>query len=246
MAHRLSRRIALGGCAAFALAGPAHGQSDGVEVGETQILTDGGPVPGVFAKPVGPGPFPIVLVAENGAGLDRVVTDTCHGLAKEGFFAVAPALFRDDPPDGTIMRRLDGAGTWAMQHGGDLSHLGIVGFGPGGRVAWLYDAYSPVVKAAVVWYGPVQGAATPARPITVLEAARHLNAPLLGLYGQGSNIPKSALLDLEAQAKRAGKTVNIVTFVGAGPNFAAPGSAGYDPAATVDGWKRAIKWLREH
>ena len=101
------------------------------------------PFAGTYAKPAGSGPFSIVLVAENGTGLDRVVTDACHGLAKEGFLAVAPALFAGDPPDGTLLRRLDAAAAWAAQHGGDMARLGIVGFGPGGRAAWIYDAYSP-------------------------------------------------------------------------------------------------------
>ena len=247
MPNRLSRRTALAAATLLALPRITRAQTDGVEVGDIQLSTDGGPIAGVYAKPGGgSGPFPIVLVAENGTGLDRVVTDACRGLAKEGFCAVAPALFTGDPPDGTLMRRLDGAAAWAAQHGGDMGRLGVVGFGPGGRLAWLYDAYSPALKAAVAWYGPMQGTTTPAHPMTALEAASKLHAPLLGLYGKTDGTPQRVLLDAEAKAKQAGKNAEIVVYVGAGSNFAVPGAASFDQAATIDGWERTLKWLRSN
>lgn len=246
MPNRLSRRTALTAATLFALPRLVRAQADGIDLGEVEIPTDGGPISGTYAKPAGSGPFPIVLVAENGTGLDRVVTDACHGLAKEGFLAVAPALFAGDPPDGTLMCRLDAAAAWAGQHGGDLTRLGIVGFGPGGRVAWLYDAYSPVLKAAVAWSGPMEGHTNPAHPMTALDAASHLHAPLLGLYGKTDGTPQRVLLDAEAKAKRGVKTAEIVAYVGAGQNFAVPGSPSFDQAATLDGWQRTLKWLRSN
>ena len=244
MPTRLTRRTVLTAAPLFALPGLAEAQSDDVELGDAQITTGDGPVAGVFARPGGSGPFPVVLVAENGAGLDRVVTDACRDLAKAGFFAVGPALFAGDPPDGKLMRRLDDAAAWAAQHGGDLARVGIVGFGPGGRAAWLYDAYSPTLKAAISWYGPMQGTTTQERPMTALDAAAHLHAPLLGLYGKSDGTPQRVLLDAEAKSKQGGKAAEIVVYVGAGQNFAVPGSPSFDQAATLDGWERAIKWLR--
>ncbi|MGI4798329.1 MAG: dienelactone hydrolase family protein [Janthinobacterium lividum] len=242
----ITRRAGLAAALLLGLPRLARAQdADGVQAGEAQIPTDGAAVPGIFAKPPGAGPFPIVLVAENGTELDRVVIDACHGLAKEGFIAVAPALFAGDPPDGTLMQRLDAAAAWAAQNGGDRLRTGIVGFGPGGRVAWIYDAFSPALKAAVAWYGPLQGTISPAHPMTALDAAGRLNAPLLGLYGKNDGTPQRLLLDAEARAKKAGKTAEIVSYVGAGRDFALPG-ASFDQAATLDGWQRTIKWLRDH
>lgn len=243
MPDRLSRRSVLAAFSLLAAPRVSRAQADGIDLGDVQIPTDDGPIAGVYAKPAGSGPLPIVLVAENGAGLDRVVTDACQHLAKDGFFAVAAALFAGDTADGTVMRRLDAAGAWAAQHGGDLTRLGIVGFGPGGRAAWIYDAYSPVLKAAVAWSGPMQGTTTPARPMTALEAAGHLHAPLLGLYGKTDGTPQRVLLDAEAKAKQAGKTAETVVYVGAGANFAVPGGS-FDEAATIDGWQRTRTWLR--
>ncbi len=242
----ITRRAGLAAALALGLSRPARAQdADGVQTGEAQIPTEGGAVAGIFAKPPGAGPFPIVLVAENGTGLDRVVIDACHGLAKEGFMAVAPALFAGNPPDGTLMQRLDATASWAAQNGGDRLRTGIVGFGPGGRIAWLYAAFSPALKAAVAWYAPLQGTTSPTHPMTALDAAAHLNVPLLGLYGKNDGTPQRLLLDAEARAKKAGKTAEIVSYVGAGRDFAVSGPS-FDQAATLDGWQRTLKWLRDH
>lgn len=243
----VGRRIALAAAAGLMLGGRAVAQeADGVTLGDIQIPLEGSSVRGTFGRPAGAGPFPIVLVAENGTGLDRVVTDACRGLAKEGFLAVAPALFAGDPPDGAVMMRLDAALAWAGQNGGDTTRAGIVGFGPGGRAAWLYDAFSPAMKAAAAWYGPLGGTTTPARPTTALEAAASLHGPLLGLYGKNDGTPQRVLLEAEAKAKKAGKVAEIVLYVGAGQNFPVAGSPAFDQAATIDGWIRTIAWMREH
>ena len=246
MPNRLGRRSALVTAALVCLPQLGRAQTGDISVGDAQIPTDGDAVAGVYAKPTGSGPFPIVLVAENGAGLDRVVTDACRDLAKEGFFAVAPALFAGDPADGILLRRLDRAAAWAAERGGDRGRLGIIGFGPGGRLAWLYDAYSPVLKAAVVWSAPIVGRTAPDHPMTPLDATPDLHAPLLGLYGKNDGTARSVLLDAEAKAKRAGKTVEIVAYVGAGANFAVPDARSFDQAAALDGWQRTVAWLRTH
>lgn len=247
MAADQTRRAVLAATAGLLLARHAAAQgTDTVVTGEAQVITAGGPIDAIFAHPPGTGPFPVVLVAENGTGLDRVVIDACHGLAKEGYLAIAPALFAGDPPDGTLMQRLDAARAWAGQNGGDVVRLGIVGFGPGGRAAWLFDAYQPGLKAAIAWNGPLQGTISPARPMTALDAAAHLHAPLLGLYGKTDGIPQRLLLDAEARAKQAGKVAEIVEYVGAGQNFAVAATPGYDAAATIDGWQRTLAWLHKN
>ena len=230
----VTRRATLVAIASVALVGHAEAQDTRAE-----ISTPGGPIGASFLKPEGAGPFPVVLVAtETAPGQRTLVADACSRLAKEGFFAVAPDLFAGNPPDATIMQRLDATRDWAGQNGGDSARLGLVGFGPGGRLAWLYDAYSPGLKAVVAWYGPMQGEAT-------LDAAARLHAPLLGLYGKTDGTPQRVLLDAEGRAKKAGKTAEIVVYVGAGTNFAVPGTSSFDQAATLDGWQRTVAWLRK-
>ena len=245
----LTRRTALtaGAGLAVAAAGPAPSTAPAIVVGEAQIPSDGGDIAGVFAKPAGAGPFPIVLVAGAAAGLGPFIANSCRGLAREGYLAVAPDLLANAPPDGQLMLRLDAAGAWAGTHGGARDRLGAVGFGQGGRAVWLYDADSPALKAAIVWYAPLGGPTSPERPRTALSTAGSLHAPLLGLYGvAGSDTPRRALFDAESQAKEAGRTVETVVYTDAGGDFARPGQPGYREGAALDGWMRTLAWLRRH
>ena len=249
MVGGVTRRATLAGVAGLALTrdGAAQGLR-GVATSSIQIPTADGSI-GVLSpvRPPGNGPVPVVLVlAGENASPEQLVADALDRLTKEGFLAAAPDVFAGDPSDSVVMQRIDATRDWAGKNSGDVARLGIVGFGPGGRAAWLYDAHSPALKAAVAWYGPMQGAPSPARPTTALDAAGHLNAPLLGLYGKNDGTPQRVLLDAEARSKQAGKTADIVLYTGVGPNFAVPGTASFDQAATLDGWQRTIAWLRDH
>ena len=246
MTAKVKRRTAL--AAAIAMVGTRRAAAQEFKLTSvlSELISTAGDSFGVTypVKPKGTAPFPtvIVLAAEETSG---VATDALDRLTKEGIFAVAPDVFLDDPIDEVVMNRIDATCDWAGKNGGDMSRLGIVGFGSGGRAAWIYDARSPTLKAVIAWYGSLQGETSQAHPTTALDAASKLNAPLLGLYGKNDGTPQHLLLDAEARAKKAGKIVEVVSYVGVGRDFAAPGSS-FDQAATLDGWQRTTKWLRDH
>ncbi len=238
-----TRRAVLAGAVGLGLARPAAAQTNGIVVSDVQIPAGNDTLAASVARPPGDGPAPLVLVAENGAGLDELVTDALRRLAKGGFLAVAPTLFAGDPPDGTVLDRIAAARDWALAHRGDPARVGLVGFGSGARATWLYAAHDPALKAAIAWYAPLGGPISPAHPQTALDVAGQLHAPLLGLYGKNDGTPQRVLLEAESKAKAAGKRVEMVQYVGAGSSFAAPGAT-FDQAATLDGWQRTVAWLR--
>lgn len=243
-----------------------HTNTEGLVAGDIQIPSDGGGLPGYFAKPAGAGPFPTVLVVEEIFGVHEWVADVCRRLAKVGYLAVAPELYariadlskmtdigqiqRDvisKAPDDQIVRDLDASASWAGKNGGDLNRLGITGFCRGGRAVWLYNAHSTVLKAAVAWYGPMGGQASSIQPKTALDIAADIHAPLLGLYGkEDTGIPESVLLQAESKAKAAGKTVEMVVYAGAGHAFAADYRPTYRKAAAEDGWQRMLAWFKKY
>lgn len=249
----------------------AHGQeihtdAAGLSAGDTKIFSDGVDLPGYYAKPAGAGPFPTVLVVEEIFGVHEHIKDICRRLAKLGYLAVAPELYArigdlstmSDPqqivrdviskaPDQQLMRDLDNTVVWAGKNGGDLDRLGITGFCRGGRAVWLYDAHNPALRAAVAWYGPVTGQVSPIQPKTALDLADTLHAPLLGLYGkEDEGIPVSQLMQAEAKAKAAGKTIEIVVYDNAGHAFYADYRPSYRAPAAMDGWQRMLAWFKQY
>ena len=61
-----------------------HTDSTGIEAGEVKIPVGDTELPGYFAKPVGAGPFPIVLVNEEIFGVHESFSSSSKGLFKLG------------------------------------------------------------------------------------------------------------------------------------------------------------------
>jgi len=240
--------------------------STGIEAGEVMIPVSGGTLPGYFAKPAGPGPFPIVLVNEEIFGIHDYIRDIIRRLAKLGYAAVAVEIYAryadlskatdvgeiirsviSKAADSVVMADNDAAIAYAVAHGGDAERLAVTGFCRGGRNTWLYAAHNSKVKAAVAWYGPVGGNRTELQPDTVQEVAGRIHAPLLGLYGgKDPGIAVDDVRRAEATAKAAGKTVEIVIYPDAPHGFHADYRPSYRADAATDGWSRMLAWLRSH
>jgi carboxymethylenebutenolidase len=243
-----------------------HTDTAGIDAGEVGVSVSDGAVPTYYARPEGNGPFPIVLVNEEIFGVHDYIKDVCRRLAKLGYLAVAPEIYariadmakitdftninRDvisKAPDATVMSDLDATAAWAAANKGDANRLGVIGFCRGGRNTWLYDARNPGLKAAVAWYGPIGGPRTDIQPKTAADVGEAIHAPLLALQGgQDAAIRVEDLQALAAQARAAGKTVEVVVYPDAPHGFHADYRPSYRPADAADGWQRMLAWLKKY
>jgi carboxymethylenebutenolidase len=242
-----------------------HTDNSGIIAGEVKVPVADGMLPAYFAKPVGPGPFPIVLVNEEVFGVHDYIQDVVRRLAKLGYAAIAieiyarladltnPTIATDDfirtlvpqSNDAQIMTDSDAAIAYAAANGGDVKRQAVIGFCRGGRNTWLYAAHSKTLKAAVAFYGPLGGTPTPLQPHMAGEAASQINCPLLGLYGgKDAGIPVESVRKAEADAKAAGKTVEIVIYPDAPHGFHADYRPSYRQDTAEDGWKRMQAWFK--
>ena len=210
---------------------------------------------------------PVVLVVSEVFGVHEYIADVARRLAKQGYFAVAPELFvrQGDPgaygeigkllseviakvPDAQVMADLDATMAWAAGQGADTSKLGITGFCWGGRIAWLYAAHNPGVKAAVAWYGRLTGPRTALNPFNPVDLAAKLQAPVLGLYGgQDSGIPLEAVDRMKAAlalGSDAAKRSSLVVYPEAPHAFHADYRNSYRQDAAGDAWQRCLAWLK--
>lgn len=190
-------------------------------------------------------------------------------FARAGYLALAPELFvrQGDPQsygemarliaevvsqvaDAQVARDLDACLVWAGAHGGDLSKAAGTGFCWGGRQTWLYAAHSPRLKAAVAWYGRLEGERTPLQPQHPLDRAGELKAPVLGLYGGAdTGIPLASVERMQAalaQGSPAARASTFVVYPDAPHAFHADYRPSYRQAAAEDGWKRCLDWFARH
>lgn len=243
-----------------------HTDTNGLDAGEIKIESDGADLPAYYARPQGPGPFPMILVLEEVFGVHEHIKDICRRLAKLGALAVsveyyarlgdlskmtdAAIIMRDvisKAPDGQIMRDLDAAAAWAAKNKGDMARFGVIGFCQGGRNTWLYAERNPALKAAVAFYGTVNVETNALKPVSPVLNAGALKCPLLSLSGDADTSAKPALLKRAATiAHDAGKTVELHFYPGAGHAFFADYRPSYNQDAAVDAWRRAVAWFRKY
>ena len=246
---------------------------DGLLEGEVMIDVNGFKMPAYRSAPAGKTNLPVVLVISEIFGVHEYIADVTRRFAKAGYLAIAPELFvrQGDPsmygeiaklqadiiskvPDAQVMGDLDATVQWAAANGGNANKVAITGFCWGGRITWLYAAHNPKLKAGVAWYGRVEGDKTPNTPQHPVDLAAALKAPVLGLYGAadtGISVAsvermKTALSQAGAQGNAAAKACQFVMYPDTPHAFHADYRPSYTPGPAVDGWNRAIAWMKQH
>ena len=239
---------------------------NGLVVGEIKVPVKDGDMVAYRAVPSGVSKAPVVLVVSEIFGVHEYIRDVCRRLAKLGYCAIAPELFarQGDPreiasipeiqakitsktPDAQVLADLDACVAWAAGKGADTSRLAITGFCWGGRIAWLYAAHNPGVKAGVAWYGRLVGPANDITPRHPTDLAGQLKAPVLGLYGgQDAGIPPETIAGMEKALKQgsaAAQASEIHVYANAPHAFHADYRPSYRKEEAEDGWKRMQAWF---
>ena len=239
--------------------------SAGLVAGDVRFAARDGECAAYRASPAQGGPFPIVLVVQEIFGLHEHIKDVCRRFAKEGYLAIAPDLYARQGdvralsdidairaivakvPDAQVISDLDAAADWAARNGGDAARLAINGYCWGGRIAWLYAAHNPRLRAGVAWYGRIEGAVSDLQPRNPIQVVKEIGAAMLGLYGGAdAGIPNEGVERLRVALDEAGKTAEIHVYPDTPHAFFADYRPSYRAPAAQDGWRRALAWLRRH
>jgi carboxymethylenebutenolidase len=238
--------------------------SDGLLAGMVEVPAAGGPMPAYRARPEGDDARPVVLVVHEIFGVHEYVRDVCRRLARQGYLALAPDLYRRQGdvsalanvdqiveqvvsrvPDAQVLADLDAALSWARQNGGDPERAAVIGFCWGGRVVWLYAAHQPGLKAAAAWYGRLEGPVREQTPKHPIDLADEPLAPVLGLYaGEDSGIPLESVFRMRKELAAQQQKSEILIFPTAPHGFHADYRESYRPMDAQEGWRRMLEWFR--
>ena len=194
-------------------------------------------------------PKAAIVVVQEIFGVNHHIRSIADRFAKEGYLAIAPALFDRYQPgfevgyDGagmqqamTILPKLnkewiaaDTLATVVYARDEYKTKVAVVGFCVGGSVAWTAAAHLPI-SAAVGYYGG----------LIVQSKDLPLKAPILLHFGaKDEHIPMS---DVE-QIKAAHPEVPVFVYEGADHGFNCDERSSYHPAAAAEAWVRTTVFL---
>jgi carboxymethylenebutenolidase len=216
-----------------------------------EFRANGRTASGYLARPVR-GTGPGVLVLQEYWGLVGHITDVCDRLAAQGFFALAPDLYR-----GAAARSPDDAGKLMMalniaEAAKDLSgaadylisiedvhpkHVAAMGFCMGGQLA-LYAAceFPDRIRAVVDFYG--------IHPKVNPDVSR-LSGPVLAHFAKHDrSVNPAAAAALVARIQDAGKEVEAYTYDANHAFFNDQRPQVHDRAAADLAWIRTLDFLR--
>jgi carboxymethylenebutenolidase len=240
--------------------------SAGLVAGEVSVPVADGKMPAYRAMPAAAGKYPVLLVVQEIFGVHEHIKDMCRRFAKMGYYALAPELFARQGdvskmtdigailstvvakvPDSQVNGDLDAAVAFATASGSaDAARLGLVGYCWGGRAAWVYAQYNPRLKAAVSYYGLLDGMKSPIKPQDPVDFAANLKVPVLGLYAGIDSFVKPAVIDqMRAGIVKSGSGSEIVIFPNVNHGFNADYRPTYDKTAAAYAQKLTSDWLKE-
>jgi carboxymethylenebutenolidase len=223
-----------------------------------------GSIPAYHAMPATGKNFPVVLVVQEIFGVHEHIKDLCRRLAKQGYLAVAPALYAREGdvsnlqmpeifkivakvPDAQVMTDLDATVDWASKNSGNVNRLAITGFCWGGRIVWLYAAHNPKLKAGASWYGRPEGDTNPMTPKNPINLVADMKAPVIGFYGgMDMGIPVASVEKFRDALKAAGKTAEFHVYPQAQHGFNADYRPSYNKEAATDAWARMLAWFKKY
>jgi carboxymethylenebutenolidase len=223
---------------------------------ERAVYTSGkDEVTGFLALPAAKGPVPGIIVIQEWWGLNDWVKDQARALAREGYAALAVDLYRgkvaakqeeahqlmmglpDERAAQDIKAAIDHLRTRAEVKDGKI---GVVGWCMGGKWAFRTAAEDARVVAAVGYYGQ-----PPSDPAAIAK----IQAAVMGHFGGDDKGPTpDQAKAFEAALQKAGKTVDIKIYPGAGHAFANVNNpwGGYREEAAKDAWARTLAFFAQH
>ncbi|WP_421658781.1 dienelactone hydrolase family protein [Leptothermofonsia sp. ETS-13] len=213
-----------------------------------------------LAEPKGEGVFPAVIVIQEIFGVNSHIRDVTERIAKEGYVAIAPAIYQRTAPgfevgysqEETILGRKYKDLTKADELLSDIqaaitylqakpnvneNAIGSIGFCFGGHVVYL-AATLPAIKATASFYGGGIATMTPGGGPPTITHTQDIQGTIYLFFGvQDSLIPNDQADQIEAELQKHGIPHKVFRYF-AGHGFFCDQRADYNPDAAADAWEQ--------
>lgn len=221
-----------------------------------------------FARPLGPGPFPGVVLIHHAPGWDEWYRETTRKFAHHGYLAISPNIYYrfghgspDDVaakvraaggvPDDEVIGDVEGAAGYLKSIPLSNGKVGVFGTCSGGRHAFLVACRTKMFDAAVdCWGGRVvmsEQELTPKQPVAPLDFTKDLSCPLLGLFGEDDQSPTpQQVAEHERELEKYGKTYEFHMYTKAGHGFFYYDRAAYRQEQAMEGWKKLFAFFEKY
>src|SRR6266849_1690132 len=235
---------------------------------ETVMLRghNGDTINAYFARPLGPGSFPGVVLIHHMPGWDELYREMTRKFAHHGYLAISPNIYyrfgHGSPDDVTAKVRASGGVADDPVLGdaeGSLRFLkslpqsnkkvGVFGTCSGGRQTFLAACRLKGFDAAVdCWGGRVvmsREELTPKQPVAPIDYTKDLSCPLLGLFGEEDKGPTPEQVTRHEELKMYGKTYEFHMYPNAGHGFFYYDRPAYRQQQAVDGWQKVFVFFQK-
>src|ERR671933_817679 len=222
-----------------------------------------------LARPVGEGPFPGIVVLQEIFGVNDHIRDVTRRLAREGYVAIAPALYQRQAPGfetgytsedinmGKQYKEQTQADELLIDIQASIDYLigqtpvrahaiGCIGFCFGGHVAYL-AATLPDIQATASFYGAGITTMTPGGGEPTITRTEELKGgTLYAFFGmEDASIPAEQVDKIEDALNKHQVLHQIFRYEKADHGFFCDQRASYNEAAAADAWVQVKQLFRQ-
>ena len=237
---------------------------------ETIIIIghNGDKISAYFSRPLGPGPFPGIVLIHHMPGWDELYREIARRFTQHGYIVTCPDLYsrfgkgmpeevsakvreQDGVPDDSVIGDCQAAMKNLKSLPYNNGKVGVIGGCSGGRHAFLVACLVKGFNAVVdCWGGRVamsKDELTPQMPVSPIDYIKRLAIPLLGLFGNDDQNPSPEKVDeLEAELKKYGKDYEFHRYDGAGHSFWSYDRPAYRQQQAMDAWQKTFMFFNKH
>lgn len=222
-----------------------------------------------LATPQGEGKFPGIVVIQEIFGVNNHIRDVTQRLAKEGYIAIAPAIYQrlapgfetGYTPEAITLGRKYKNQTQAAELLADIrsatdylknlpqvkgESFGTIGFCFGGHVAYLGATLSDIAATAS-FYGAGITTMTPGGEEPTVTKTPEIKSTIYTFFGDEDNsIPPEQVDEIENTLKKYQIPHKVFRYSGADHGFFCDQRASYNQAAAQDAWQQVLDLFSKH